>query len=88
MTEQQRQEANEEVADLSLPNLMTMCYKQLTKPQNLERIANDERHVRVLTFRMLYENNNAIKSFNIISTLLSCVILALVIVQVVLAICE
>ncbi len=95
MTEQQNQAKKEkiEATDLSLSKLITMRYKQLkkqvlAKKENLEKIANDERHVRVLIFRMLCENNDAIKNFNRISTLLSCAILALVIVEVILAICK
>ena len=93
MTEQQPQANKEkiEATDLSLTKLITMDYKPLkeqilAKKENLEKIANDDRHVRVLIFRMLYENNDAIKKFNRISTLLSCVILFLAIIQVVLAI--
>lgn len=93
MTEQQNQAKKEkiEATDLSLTKLITMRYEQLkeqvlVKKENLEKIANDERHVRVLIFRMLCENNDAIKSFNKSSTWLSCAILLLVIVQVLLAI--
>ena len=95
MTEQQHQANKEkiEATDLSLTKLITMCYKQLkeqvlAKEENLEKIANDERHVRVLIFRMLCENNDAIKKFNRSSTLLSCAILVLVIVELILAICK
>ena len=93
MTEQQKQLAKKEikVTDLSLSNLITMPYKQLKKQvlgkkEDLGKIANDDRHLRVLIFRMLYENNCAIKNFNKSSTCLSCMILLLVIVQVILAI--
>lgn len=92
MTKQQNQANREkiETTDLSPTKLITMCYKQLkeqvlAKKENLENIACDERHVRVLIFRMLCENNDAIRKFNRNSTLLSLAILALVILQVFLA---
>jgi hypothetical protein len=73
--------------DLSLPKLMAMPYEDLdrtilTKSENLQKIANDERHVLVLNFRMLRENNDAIKKFNRSSTSLSCATLILVVIQI------
>lgn len=93
MTEKQNKLAEKEikVTDLSLSKLITMPYKQLKiqvleKKEDMGKIANDDRHLRVLIFRMLSENNGAIKNFNKSSTCLSCMILLLVIVQVFLAI--
>ena len=77
--------------DLGLDVLMTMPYKQLKKEilkdkRRMTKIAIDERHVRVLTFRVLCENADAIEKFNRISILLTFVILTMMIVQIILAV--
>jgi len=79
--------------DLGLSVLMTMPFKQLKKEvvennKYMEKIAVDDRHVRVLTFRILCENVDAIEKFNKISILLTFVILTMMIVQVIVAICR
>ena len=86
MTEQKNNTSNE--IDLGLPECATMHYNQLTKPEHLEKIANDDRHVRILIYRTLCENIDAIRKFSRSSTLLSCAILVLVIVQIVLIIVQ
>jgi len=72
--------------DLSPYVLMTMPYEQLEEnivkdKESIGKVGIDERHVRVLIFRMLYENNCVIKTFNKRSTLLSYVILFVILVQ-------
>ncbi len=81
--------------DLGLSVLMTKPFKQLKKEvlkidKYMEKIALDERerHVRVLTFRILCENANAIEKFNKISILLTFVILTMMVVQVIVAFCK
>jgi len=79
--------------DLGLDVLMTMPFKQLKKEvvennKYMKKIAIDDRHVRVLTFRILCENVDAIEKFNKISILLTFVILTMMIVQVIVAICR
>lgn len=62
-------EKREEATDLSLPKLLTMSPEDikkeiLEKKENLERIATDERHVRILVYHMLRFNIKAIDDFN------------------------
>ena len=77
--------------DLGLDVLMTKPFKQLKKEilkvnKYMEKIALDECHVRVLTFRILCENADAIEKFNKISILLTFVILTMMVVQVIVAV--
>ncbi len=77
--------------DLGLDVLMNKPYKQLKKeilkvPKYMEKIARDERHVRVLTLRILCENADAIGKFNKIYILLTFVIITMMVVQVIVAV--
>ena len=86
---EEQEKVTKEVAknpDLSLSVLMNKPYKELEEEilkdkESLNKIGIDERHVRVLIFRMLSENNSVIKTFNKRSTLLSYVILFMIFVQ-------
>ena len=74
--------------DLGLDVLMTKTFKQLKKEilkdkKLMSKIAIDERHVRVITFRILCENVNAIEKFNRISILLTLAILGMMVIQII-----
>jgi len=76
--------------DLGLDILMTKPFKQLKKiigdDKCMAKIAIDERHVRVLTFRILCENADALEKFNRISILLTVVIFTMMVLQVIVAV--
>lgn len=91
---EKQEEVMEEVTknpDLSLSVLMNKPYKQLEEEilkdkESLCKVGIDERHVRVLTFRILCKNADAIEKFNKISILLTFVILTMMVVQVIVAV--
>ena len=85
---QEETKADMDNPDLGLDVLMNKPFEQLNKEvlkngKCMEKIAIDERHVWVLTFRVLCENANAIEKFNRISILLTVVILTMMVIQVI-----
>ena len=92
MAEKQEEDTKEAMdnPDLGLDVLMTMSDKKFKKTirnnKSMAKIANSEEHVRVLTFRILCKNADAIEKFNKISILLTFVILTMMVVQVIVAV--